>query len=289
MALALDRGIFTLSLDFELAWGSRDVVRDLPALERMALITREAVVPPMVEMFRRRGVVATWATVGHLFLDTEGTEPAYAARSLVLALREAGQELGSHSFEHPVFGQIDEATADRDLARCVTEARALGVELRSFVFPRNVPGHVGLLKKHGFRTWRPPEPAWYKRRLVPGPAQRLAHLVDVARAARPPTVMPWRDEHGLCCLPASATFLPIDGVRRAIPMRQRVRRATRGIDEAVRSRRVSHLYTHPINLATDPAAMLAGLGAVIDHAARCRDRGELDILSMDQVADRLEG
>ncbi len=288
MALALDRGIFTLSLDFELAWGSRDVVRDLPALERMALVTREAVVPPMVELFRRRGVVATWATVGHLFLDTEAQEPAYAARSLVRALRDAGQEVGSHSFEHPVFGQIDETTADRDLARCVAEAGVLGMQLRSFVFPRNVPGHVPLLKKHGFRTWRPPEPAWYKRRGVPGPAQRLAHLVDVARAACPPTVMPWRDEHGLCCLPASATFLPIDGVRRAIPMRQRVRRATAGIDEAARTRRVSHLYTHPINLATDPAAMLAGLGAVIDHAARLRDRGEIDILSMDQVADLLD-
>lgn len=324
MAVALSRGVFTLSLDFELAWGSRDLAgdptgRELRRLVAMAERTRIEVFPALLAMFRRLGVVATWATVGHLFLaearaplhpdvvpprhawrrapwwegvppGTESEHPAFYARTLVEALRDAGQEVGSHSFSHPVFGDpgCPRDTADTELSRCVREARALGIQLKSFVFPRNVPGHLDLLVRHGFRTWRPPEPAWYRAPSVPGSVGRAAHLLDVARAACPPTVLPRRDEHGLWALPASATFLPVDGIRRAIPMVQRVRRATRGIDLAVARREVSHLYTHPINLASDPRRTLAGLSAILEHAARRRDRGELLILPMDGVADLAE-
>ncbi len=320
----LDRGVFTLSLDFELVWGSRDLAndaagRELAALVTMARRTRDEVFPQILRTLERLGIVATWATVGHLFLEgaasplhpalptprhrwrrapwwegvptgTEAEHPAFYARSLVEALRDAGQEVGSHSFSHPVFGDegCARAVADADLARCVHEARRMGLTLRSFVFPRNVPGHLDLLAQHGFRSWRPPEPTWYRWGPVPGPLVRLLHLHDVARAACPPTVMPRRDEFGLWQIPASATLLPIDGVRRAIPMSRRVLRATRGIDEAVRTRRVSHLYTHPINLASDPPRMLAGLDAILEHAARRRDRGELRVLPMDGLADLAE-
>jgi len=313
---ALERGVFCLSLDFELAWGSRDLMADPAPLLRRARITRERVFSALLALLQAREVVATWATVGHLFLDrgdpealglvpprhawraapwfegvpagSEAQHPAFYARSLVLRLRDAGQEIGSHSFSHPIFGDpgCSRACAESDLARCVAEAEALGIELRSFVFPRNIPGHVDLLARHGFTCWRGQEPAWYHRRGVPGPVGRLAHFSHVARAARPPTVMPSRGAHGLWNIPASVSFLPIDGVRRLIPLGQRVRRCVRGIDQAARERRVCHLYLHPINLASDPPAMLAALERVLSHAARRRDAGDLEILSMGQIAAR---
>jgi hypothetical protein len=115
---------------------------------------------------------------------------------------------------------------------------------------------------------------------VPAAVGRALHLVDVARAGAPPTVLPYRDDHGLVCLPASATFLPRDGVRRWIPLQRRVKRSIRGLDAAARARRVFHLYFHPINFATEPGPMLAALGQVLDHAARLRDAGKIEVRPM---------
>ncbi|MDP2307732.1 MAG: polysaccharide deacetylase family protein [Pseudomonadota bacterium] len=318
--------MFTLSLDFELAWGSRDLQgmrpEDLAPLLRMARVTRDRVFGALLDLLGTHGVVATWATVGHLFLSSaarvdgvlhpdvvpprhawrrqpwfdgvpagaEADHPEFYGRSLVVRLRDAGQEIGSHSFSHPIFGDpgCSPQTADTELSRCVAEASELGIQLRSFVFPRNVVGHTEVLARHGFTCWRGPEPVWYRHGAVPGPISRLAHLADVARAGRPPTVLPFRDRNGLWCIPASASFLPIDGVRRLIPMSRRVDRGIRGLEQAARDRRICHLWLHPINLASDPSAMLAGLERVLAQAARLRDAGTLEILPMARVAARAE-
>lgn len=320
MSSYFERGVFTLSLDFELVWGSRDLTDPVDPLARMARVTRERVFDGLLGSLQRHGAVATWATVGHLFLDgavkqggvlhpdlvpprhgwraapwfegvPEGTEaehPEFYARSLVLRLKDAGQEIGSHSFSHPIFGDpgCSAETAETDLARCVAEAARLGITLRSFVFPRNVPGHVGLLAKHGFTCWRGPEPVWYRSGRVPGPVSRLAHIADVATVGRPPTVLPTRDAHGLWVIPASTSLLPIDGVRRFIPIERRVLRAVRCLEQAARDRRICHFWFHPINLASDPPAMLAGVDQVLAHAARLRDQGKIDILPMGAIAER---
>lgn len=318
MSPTFDLGVFILSLDFELVWGSRDITRDPRGLMRAARVTRERVFDRLLGLFVEHSVVATWATVGNLFRagatrsggvlypdvvpprhawlrepwfdgvpeGTEASHPEFFARSLVLRLRDAGQEVASHSFSHPIFGDpgCTRESARSDLARCVTEAAELGVVLRSFVFPRNVAGHVDLLARHGFTCWRGPEPAWYGAGAVPKPLRRALHFAEVASAARPPTVMPWRDRHGLWCIPASASWLPFDGPRRLVPISRRVGRTLAGIEQARRDRRIFHLYTHPINFASDPEAMLAGLRTVIGRAARLRDAGQLRILPMVEVA-----
>lgn len=322
MVSRLRRGVFILSLDFELVWGSRDLVDDPSALVEEARITRDAVFEPLLEMLEVRDIRATWATVGHLFLSgssgseadrygtlvppqhawrtrpwwagvpagTEADHPAWYGRSLVERLRDSHQEIGSHSFSHPIFGDpgCSREAADADLARCVAEARAMGLSLESFVFPRNVHGHVDLLARHGFRCWRPVEPSWFQHPSIPRSMSRLSHLAAVAAGCAPPTVVPVRDRHGLWQIPGSATFLPAHGIRRAIPMRQRVRRAVAGLDRAVAERRVSHLYVHPINFAAAPGPMLGAFERVLDAAVVRRDRGELDIFSMGELARRCE-
>lgn len=316
------RGAFTLSLDFELVWGSRDLYDPLDPLLKLARRTRERVFEPLLALFVKHGVVATWATVGSLFCDqservngalfpdvtpprhawyprpwfdavpagTEAEHPEFYARSLVVKLRDAGQEVGSHSFSHPIFGDpgCSRESAESDLARCVSEADQLGIKLRSFVFPRNVVGHVELLRKYGFTAWRGPEPTWYRHLSVPGPVKRLAHLAEVAAAVTPPTVLPWRDAYGLWVIPASASLLPYDGIRRAIPLSRRVTRCIRGLDQAAKDGRICHLWFHPINLATDPERMVDALRQVIEHAAKLRDQGRIEVLSMGEIALRAE-
>lgn len=320
MSSPFDRGIFTISLDFELAWGSRDLLADPAPLVEQALVTRERVFSRLLSMMTRYDITATWATVGHLFLGEarrqggalhpeltppqhawraapwfdgvpagrEADHPAWYGRSLLLRLKEAGQDIGSHSFSHAIFGDpgCSRACAESELARCVAAARELGITLRSFVFPRNSAGHVDLLEKYGFTCWRSNEPVWYRHAAVPGLVKRVAHLAEVSAAACPPTVLPFRDPHGLWCIPASGSFLPTGGIRMLIPTRQRIRRAIRGIDAAAANRRCSHFWLHPINLAERPERQFYAMEQILGHAARLRDRGKLEVLSMAAVAER---
>ncbi len=314
------RGVFTLSLDFELVWGSRDLYDPLEPLLEQARVTRTEVFGPLLGRLQGLGIPATWATVGHLFLaearreggvlhpqvvpprhpwyprpwfqdvpeGSEAQHPEYYARSLVERLVQAGQEIGSHSFSHILFDDpgCSRQCADSDLAACVALARGLGVELRSFVFPRNRLGHLDLLQRHGFLCYRGPSPDWYAP--LPRALGRLGHLAQVLRASPPPTVMPERDPHGLWNIPASSSFFPAEGRRRHIPVRLRTERALAGLRAARTDGCLFHLWLHPINLASLPGPMLEGLGRVLDEAARLRDRGELEILSMGQLAARMQ-
>ena len=61
----MSKGIFTISLDFELFWG----VRDHRTLENYGenILNVHQVVPRLLELFAKYNVHCTWATVGFLF------------------------------------------------------------------------------------------------------------------------------------------------------------------------------------------------------------------------------
>jgi peptidoglycan/xylan/chitin deacetylase (PgdA/CDA1 family) len=317
-SLGGDRGAFVLSLDFELIWGTLDLFGP-EGFGKACEIEREAVIPRLLDLLARYEISATWCVLGHLFLDrcgaqdgrmhpeivrpshrwvsgdwfahdpggTEQSAPAFLGRSLVERIRACPvvQEIGCHSFSHVIFGDpgCSAATADSELAACCAAARALGVQLTSFAFPRNQVGHLDVLRRHGIRVYRGPGPSWYEKD-EQSTAGRLAHLWDVVRAATPPTVMPERDGSGLWNLPGSMIYFPKHGIRRFVPMQRRVARAVKGLDAAARDRRVFHLWFHPTNLADSMDAMFGGLERIFEHAASLRARGRLSVLPMRAVA-----
>lgn len=320
----LSRGVFTISLDFELIWGTMDL-RGPAGFAAQCLVERDIVLDRLLSIFAEFDISATWLVVGHLFLDRcervggrkhpeivrpqhawlrddwfahdpDGAErdaPLFLGRSLVEKIRACPvpQEIGSHSFSHVIFGDpgCSEATARSEIAASVRAARELGVQLRSFSYPRNVVGFPKVLAEHGFACYRGPDPVWYHEPYVPGPLRRIGHLASVLAVTTPPTVMPRRTEDGLIDLPGSMVYFPAHGVRRFIPMRTRVGRALKGLDAAVRTHRVFHLWMHPTNVADDVDGMLGGFRDIMRHAAALRDAGRLDILPMAAVAATASG
>lgn len=311
---ALERGVFTLSLDLELIWGTLDLFgpdgfRAACERERAEIIDR------LLALLVEFEIPATWCIVGHLFLDRcdgkhrdivrakhewfpkdwftydPGTDaaraPVFYGRDLVEKIRACPveQEIGSHSFSHVIFGDkgCSREAAASEMAACVRAARELGIELRSFVFPRNLVGHLDVLREYGIECYRGPEPHWYERSPLPGPLKRIAHLWDVIAARTPPVVMPEQGDAGLWNVPGSMIYFPMHGVRRYIPVERRVRRAVKGLEEAARRRRVFHLWFHPTNLADEMEEMFEGLRAICSRAAELRRAGRLDFLPMSAV------
>lgn len=313
-----DRGIFTLSLDFELIWGTLDLFGP-KKFARACRIEREVVIDRLLELLVEFEVPATWCVLGHLFLDhcsstaepkhasitrphhawhpadwfvndpggNETSAPDFFGRSLVEKIRDCPveQEIGSHSFSHVIFGDpgCSAATADSELAECVRLAEAMGIEMRSFAFPRNSVGHLGSLKQHGFSCYRGPEPNWYEGARWPGMVSRLGRLAAVLRAATPPVVEPVKDDSGLWNIPGSAMYFPMHGGRRFLPLQYRIKRAIKGLNAAATQRRIFHFWFHPTNLADSTESMFAGLRAIFTHARTLREQGRMDFLPMGKI------
>jgi peptidoglycan/xylan/chitin deacetylase (PgdA/CDA1 family) len=307
-----------LSLDFELIWGTLDLF-GTKGFQKACAIERSVVVRRLLDLLEEFEVPATWCVLGHLLLDrcgpeagrmhpeivrpshawapddwfardpggTEETAPLFFGRSLVDMIRSCRvrQEIACHSFSHVIFGDpgCSRATAESEVKACLVAARALDIRLRSFAFPRNCVGHLDVLRAHGFEVFRGPGPLWYEQE-TSGWRGRLAHLWDVIRAAPPPTVLPHRDDSGLWDVPGSMIYFPMHGIRRFIPLRRRVTRALKGLEDAAKSRRIFHLWFHPTNLADGTDAMFAGLRAIMGRATELRGRGVLEIVPMAAVA-----
>lgn len=312
------RGVFTLSLDFELIWGTADLFGPR-AFDEACRIERDVVLERLLGLLEQYRISATWCVLGHLFLDRcvrtggrphpeivrpahawvngdwfqhdpcsdEARAPTFYGRRLlekILSCR-VPQEIGSHSFSHVIFGDsgCSRKTAASELRACVAAAKEFGISLRSFAFPRNRVGHLDLLRDFGIRCFRGAGPRWYENREPVVPVGRIAHLLDVWLATAPPLVLPTPTRSGLWNLPGSMIYFPMHGIRRTVPVSRRVRRAEKGLDGAARRRRVFHLWFHPTNLADQTDRMLAGLRQILEHAATLRDRGRLSVEPMGAV------
>jgi hypothetical protein len=185
-----------------------------------------------------------------------------------------------------IFGDpgCSRETAKSELAASVKAAGDMGIEMRSFAFPRNEVGYLDVLKEFGFECYRGPERNWYGDKNWSFSVKRLCHLWDVITGATPSVGLPEFTDSGLWNIPASMVYFPMHGLRRYIPISSRVRRAVKGLDTAARRKQVFHLWFHPTNLADHSDAMFDGLRRILEHACSLRARGEIEFLPMGWVA-----
>ena len=182
----MTKGIFTISLDFELFWG----VRDHRTLENYGGNIRNVhkVVPRLLELFTRYNVHCTWATVGFLFFKDKkemlgylpSSRPGYIkkeydpysyleqneleniyhfAPALIEQIKKTpGQEIGTHTFCH--FYTLERDTTvgqfQHDLQAAKRIAGEKGITINSIVFPRNQysEAHIRACLQEGIKTYR---------------------------------------------------------------------------------------------------------------------------------------
>lgn len=313
------KGSFVLSIDTELAWGS---VHSGAYHTRAGQYRRtREVIAQLLDLQERYNIRATWAVVGHLFLDqcrpVDGvkhpeivrpsygwfhgdwfdadpcgdmeSDPFWYGPDIVARIRECKvpQEIGSHGFSHMIVGDpgCSRECFDSEMRTAVDLAQRSGFDLKSFIYPRNSEGHMDVLAANGFTTYRGMTPAWFAR--IPGPLGKLGHLADMLTPVAPPVVKP-RKTGDLWDIPASYFYPHRDGWAKWIPPGISVRKSKLGLNKAVRQRSIFHLWFHPFNLASDPEVLLQGLEEIFQHVDQLRDEGKLLNPSMGDLAESLQ-
>ncbi|MBS4066603.1 MAG: polysaccharide deacetylase family protein [Chitinophagaceae bacterium] len=191
------KGIFVISLDFELFWGRFDRI-DLNDAVQQRLLNTRSLIPEQLNLFKNADVHATWATVGMLFNKTEEQWKAnqpyplpsftnlkrsaynsfktslnhidlssfYFAPDLIhLITGTPGQEVGTHTYAHYYCledgGTNEQFRADLKAAKKIADESQL--PLHSLVFPRNQynKDHLMICAEEGITTVRTSPPVWY--------------------------------------------------------------------------------------------------------------------------------
>src|SRR5256712_3166652 len=173
------RAAACISADFEMSWAFRhhpkEVARDRGQRERENI-------PHLLQMFERCAFPITWATVGHLFLESCSRsshglahpemprpphnglwtgdwymhdpctnykqDPLWYAPDLIQKILESPvhHEIGTHSFSHIDFSPAcsDPILVRRELEESAIAMQRFGVSPRSLAYPFNTMGHTYL-------------------------------------------------------------------------------------------------------------------------------------------------
>lgn len=297
-------GQFVISLDFELAWGTRGrpaAAKVGPYLEG----TRDAI-RGLLNLFEEFDISATWATVGGLLMAQPGamrrhrmiadsrfddippgdhlSAPNWYAEDVLEQILNCSvrQEIGCHTLTHIYVNskQAGRHELSDELDLFIELFKEAGLQRpRSFVYPKAYQAHFDLLAERDFYAYRGPEDRWYER--LPGrfPAAGL-RIVDGIAGFTPQVRRCEHYSRNLWMVPASQFYSPFMGAGRFVPMHSRVRMAIAGLNQAARHGGVYHLWTHPFNLGLDADELLSGLRHIISHAAQLRDKGCLQTVSM---------
>jgi hypothetical protein len=276
-------------------------------------------IPAMLDLFHRRNISATWATVGALLCESkdellaraeragldvtsiprleeigpdERSDPYHYGASLARTIMACpGQELGTHTFSHRCAlepGVTVEAFS-ADIATAVMQLGEWGITCKSIVFPRNQYGQSALeaCRRHGLSHYRGNETKWF---YTPAPgneqtkARRLCRLADSYIDLSGANVsQPARSGPGRLTNVASSRFLrPYN--RRLAPLDGlRLRRITKAMEKAARTGGTFHLWWHPENFGKNLSENMAMLTKVLDKYRRLQDAYGMQSRAMHEV------
>lgn len=315
MSDLLRKGTFILSLDTELAWGSAHYGK-VAQREKWFQLTRVCI-SRLLELLERFQISATWAVVGHLFLEKcqpvngvkhpEIIRPTYSwladdwlavdpcsqledapiwyGKDIIQQILscKVSQEIGCHTFSHI---QVGDPGCSRDcfaseLRACRLAAEEFGVTLKSLVFPLQMVGHLDVLREHGFIA--------YRGNLPPRNSSRMPRIVRwlIYCLSAGPTILP-EERMELWDLPMCLSYPPPHYWTYTPAVALQVWKAKRALRRAAQERRLFHLCFHPFHLAANPDRFFRGLEDIFAEFRLYRDAGLLDNLNMGQLAHALQ-
>ena len=324
--LTQQRGIFTISLDFELGWGFVGK-RNIKQYAENLLGVYSAI-PAILEIFNEYNIHATWATVGFLFFDTfesllkstpsripkyidselspykyitsalhadEDELIHFAPKLIKMISSSANQEIGSHTFSHYYClekGQ-DLAAFKADLVAAMSIAKKNKLKINSLVFPRNQynPEYLSVCKELGVVAFRGNESFWIYKAVDDNNnslTRRAFRLADTY------INISGQNTYSQTALSRKVPFnIPSSRFLRPYSKRlkylesYKLRRIQSGLTHAAKSSQIYHLWWHPHNFGSNLDENMHFLKNVLDHYSMLNKTCEMESLNMSELSDRL--
>ena len=297
---------FIMSLDVELVWGEA-----LHPTSKTASLLRNddtrgrGNIDLLLSLFEKYNIPATWAIVGHLFLDCcereDGVphhgmprfkdgwysadpcsniqqDPLYYGRDIIEKVMSSpvGHEIGYHSFSHVPFSECSREVAEAEIEAGLKLAKEFGIALESFVFPYNKIGHLDVLKEKGFKIYR---------------GEDLGAIIDqsfpigmiggaINKIMAPPVQPKWME--GIWEIPSSMFFGDRQFPFRLVP---KAKTARMGINRTIQEAKIFHVYLHPGDLFR--ASLAHELDKLLAYVWEKREAGHLAVSTLGTLASHL--
>lgn len=299
----LNRGVFTVSLDFELYWGMRDIVSIEQYKDNLQGVRKA--IPEMLRVFSQNDVHVTWAAVGLLFCndthDLKQNQPDllptytkavlspykyaeqageldglyhFAPELIDLILQHDGQEVGTHTFSHYYCledGQT-QAQFEQDIAAAIAIAKRKGITIKSIVFPRNQwnADYFSTLTQLGVQCFRGKESSWmYKAASVDvsqNQFRRAFRLMDayINLSGQNTYDLNTCVQNAPFNFPSSRYLRPYSAKLAGLE-KLRLRRIKKAMDDAAINKRLFHLWWHPHDFGINISKNIDFLSEIITH------------------------
>lgn len=307
-----DRGTFVMSLDTELAWGLFDIGEAQRERVQQSYERTPEIINQLLFLFDKYEMPVTWAIVAHLLEMCDGPhcepEPEFGwvdwfdeipcqsdmdptywyMPSLLERIQNAHVEhdIGLHGYTHMILGEpgCSTAAAAAEIHRGVEILKSHGHSPSSFVFPRNSIGYIDELARNDILVYRGPTERWYEKLPMPDFYRKGPRFLEEFCRLTPPAVTPTMRE-GCVEIPGSQVFRPYHGGWQYTPQGSQRCRAQKGLERAVETGEIFHLWFHPFNLGQHPDQLVSELSEILAYAAVLRSEGKLDVRTMAQIAD----
>jgi peptidoglycan/xylan/chitin deacetylase (PgdA/CDA1 family) len=264
-------------------------------------------IPRLLEIFRKYGVKATWATVGMImckdYLHWRDLRPSalpsyrktrcstysfdadvreyprlFFARPLVeQILSSPGQELATHTYSHFYCAEPGATLPqfEADLSAAVVVASTMGVTYKSIVFPRNqvLDDFLPAVKRAGIKVYRgnPRHPLYREGHTTPcGVAGRAVRFADSWLPLTGARVSVAENHQELVNVPASFFLRPCSPRFAALePLR--LHRIKAAMTRAAETNGICHIWWHPHNFGTNTDENIHALDQILQHYRWLRD------------------
>ncbi len=324
----LNKGLFIISLDFELLWGVRDK-RSIDSYGANVLGVRK-VIPALLDLFDRYGIHATFATVGFLFARSkdellsyqpdelpkyslskyspyendyfssigfsEKDDQYHYAESLIKMIQQhPAQEIASHTYSH--YYCLENASIssfEADIIAAQKIAAMYGVELKSMVFPRNQysPQHIDVIKRLGFTSYRGNEQSYiYHPRKNEDQNKKIKalRLADSYLNLTGHHSFSLKEQQGNSIINIPASrFLRPFSPKLKAFNSIRLGRIKNSLTYAAKKREAYHLWWHPHNFGQNLEENLASLEEILKHYKKLSEECGMESKSMKEIAEALQ-
>lgn len=317
-----DKGVFVISLDFELLWGVWDVTTKDKYGNHIRGV-RE-VIPKLLDLFAAYDFKATFATVGFLFAKNREdlisylpeTKPAYSENkynvylqefkaigkddnddpyhfgySLLEMIKKSNHEIATHTFSH--FYCLEEGQTAEDFGTDIKSALHVAakenIDITSLVFPRNQlnADYLPVLKDNNIKVFRGNPVSWiYKPRKFAAelPFIRVCRLLDTYFPVSGYNTHSIKTNGTLPVNIPASRFLKPYNKRLAWLEKMKLKRIMNEMTHAAKTNELYHLWWHPHNFGININENIQNLIVLLDHYKSLQQQYGFTNLTMKEAA-----